>query len=391
MEVYILDNFYRREQVVDRFESLIWTERFRAFGDFQLTLNSTLENRSRFPPGVRIAINESYRVMTVDTSEDTVDAEGRKILKLSGRSLEALLEDRVARPALSDLTTAAKWKLTGLPVAIAEKIFHDICVLGVLDPGDIIPSVIEGSAIFPPDTIAEPSDPVIYEIDPMTVYKAIKDICDVYDIGFRLVRNLDTGQLYWDVYTGSDRTTGQSTLPSVVFSPDLDNLQNTTELTTIALYKNVAYVISPVGHSVVYPLNVDPTVAGFERRVLLVNANDITDPDLAINQAQRIQRGKEELSKNRRFSAFDGELNQHAQYKYGTHYNLGDLIEQRNIDGATNVMQVVEQIFASDSEGERSYPTLAINTFITPGSWSAWDYNQVWEEVPVGDFWDNQP
>lgn len=391
MEVYILDDLYRRTEVVDRFESLIWTERFSAYGDFELILHSTFQNRARFAPGVRLAITESYRVMTVETVEDTTDAEGRQFLTVKGPSLEEILEDRVARDVLSDLTADLKWVLTGTPTEIARQIFHDICVTGVLDLGDIIPMVDEGSEIFPDDTIGEPPDTITYEIEPMTVYQAIKQLVDLYDIGFRLIRNLDTGQLYFDVYMGIDRTSAQTSYAAVVFSPDLENLQNTTELTTIALYKNVAYVFSPVGHEIVYPLDIDPEIEGFERKVLLVRADDITDVDPGDASDKMIQRGLEELSKHRKFSAFDGEINHLSEYKYGTHYNLGDLVELRNSDGFTNTMQVTEQIFVSDKEGERSYPTLTINQFILPGTWLAWDYNQVWEDLGLTEYWEDQP
>lgn len=391
MEVYILDSLYRRERVIDQFESVIWTERYAAAGDFELALHSTTANRKLLRTGTRLAINESYRVMEVETFEDNTDADGRKILTVRGRSLEKIMDDRIARPSLADLTTMPKWTLTGTPGAIARKIFHDICVLGVLDPGDIIPLVTEGS-LFPADTIAEPVDDITVEIEPTTVYTAIKNISDIYDLGFRLVRNFDMGQLYFDVYSGSDRTTSQSVLAPVIFSPDLDNLQNTTELTTIAIAKNVALVLSPVGHEWVYPLDVDPTVSGFERRVLLVKADDIQDTDPLIASAKMIQKGNEELAKNRSLSAFDGEINQNSAYKYGTHYNLNDLVEMRNTDGVTNNMRVTEQIFVSDQQGDRSYPTLAISKFITPGSWLSWDYNQTWLDLDSSpETWADQP
>lgn len=391
MEVYILDSLYRRDQVVDKFQSLIWTERYSAAGDFELHLPSILENRRRFVPGVRLACNTSYRVMTVETVEDSTDSDGRKMMKITGPSLEDILDDRVARGTLGDLTATPKWALTGTPGNIMRQIFHDICVTGILDAGDKITSVIEDS-IFPPDTIAEPSDEYTVELELATVYKAEKDLADLFGLGFRLIRHPVTSLLYWDVYSGSDRTTQQNTLPAVVFSPELDNLQNIKELTTINLYKNVAYVFSPVGHEIVYALDVDPTVEGFERRVLMVRADDITDEDGPTASAKMIQRGKEELGKNRRFSAFDGELSQRSQYKYGVDYNLGDLIEMRNTDGNTNYMQVTEQIMTSDEEGDKSYPSLSINRFITPGSWSSWDYNQEWADLePSPEEWADQP
>jgi hypothetical protein len=391
MEVYVLDSLLRREHVIDKFESLIWTERMRAYGDFELILDSILENKTRITAGSKLAMNESYRVMIAETIEDTTDSQGEAKLKIKGRSLEAILLDRIAKPTLSDLTTTPKWVITDTPANIARKIFHDICVLGLLDPGDIIPFVIEGS-IFPEDTIGEPSEIITVEIEPTTVYDAIKNLCELYDMGFRLVRNFDTSQLYWDVYMGSDRTTQQTSLPAVVFAPDLDNLQNTTELTTIALYKNVAYVFSPVGYEVVYPLDVDPETSGFERRALFIKADDITDEDPFVASEKMIQRGKEALAQSRRFQAFDGELNQNSDYKYQQHYYLGDLVEIRSETGAANTMQVTEQIFVSDGEGDRSYPTLSINTFITPGSWLAWDYNQRWEDLdPSPETWSDQP
>lgn len=371
MEVYILDSLFRRIKVVDIFESLIWTERFSAAGDFELTLHSTLENRNLFPAGTRLAINESYRVMTVETIEDGTDDSGNEILKVSGPSLESILQNRAARGSLSDLTTEAKWSITDLPAAIARKVFHDICVTGTLDPGDVIPNINETS-IFSPGTIPEPSTSVTIELEPMSVYDAETQICGMYALGFRLVRNGDSPQLYFDVYSGSDRTTQQTSLQAVIFSPGLGNLQKTKELTTVTPYKNVAYVISPVGHQIVYAQGADSTTAGFDRRVLIVKADDINDTVAADATAKMIQRGNQELAKNRRMSAFDGEINQNSAYKYGTDYQLGDLVDLQNKDGAISQMRVTEQIFVSDKEGERSYPTLTLNEFMTPGSWSAW-------------------
>jgi hypothetical protein len=391
MEVFILDNFYRRQSVIETFESFIWTERFSAYGDFELHMYSTLENRSLLSAGTKIAHSETYRVMTVQTVENTTDDQGKAMLKITGTSLEKILDNRVARGTLGDLTTTPKWSLTGLPKAIAQQMFHDICVTGILDAGDIIPGINE-SSIFPVDTIAAPSDSVTYEPELTTLYLAMKNLCDIYSMGFRLVRDGDTSQLYFDIYMGSDRTTGQTTLPAVVFSPGLDNLKNTTEITTTALYKNVAYVFSPVGHEIVYALDVDPAVEGFDRQILVVKADDITDTTPSVASAKMIQRGKDELSKARKLFAFDGEISQSIQYKYGVDYNLGDLVELQNEDGVTTNVQVTEQIFVSDSEGERSYPTLTVYRYITPGSWAGWDYNKEWDDYDSSSTtWSEQP
>lgn len=379
MEVYILDSLWRRTAVIDVFESLIWTERFNAFGDFQLKMHATRNNRERLPIGTRITINDSYRVMTVETIEDSTDDQGVSSLVFKGRSLEAIFESRLAWDAFTDTTANPKWDITDQPADIVRTLFHTICVTGALDAGDII--VANESDFLPTDTTPEPSDTITYSIEPMTLYQSIQDLSNVYTMGFRLILNPANNQLYFNPYMGSDRTSNQTTLPAVVFSPDFDNLKASTLLSSNALYKNVAYVFSPVGAEIVYDDDVDPSISGFDRQVLMVNASDIDDGVPATATAKMIQRGKQELAKARKIVAFDGEISQTSAYRYGTDYNLGDLVEIWNDTGSASVMQVTEQIFVSDAEGERSYPTLVINNFITPGSYDDWTPDETFDTV----------
>lgn len=388
MEVYILNSLLQRIDVVDDFISLIWTERFNTAGDFQMTVSSTLKNRKRLQPGTRLGMSESYRVMTIEYYENTTDDDGNVNLIVKGPSLEDILDDRVARSALSNTTDNPTWNITDTPKNIAKKIFHDICVTGVLSPSDVIPMIHEGSSFFPDDTIDPPSDTITYQMDPMSVYSALTQLCQMYNMGIRLFRLPTTGQLWFDIYMGSDRTTGQADLPPVIFSTNFDNLTKTTELRTMDVYKNVAYVCTPVGDAVVYPDGVDSsTVTGLDRRVLVVNADDITDTTPSVALARIIQRGKEELAKYRQYAGFDGEITEFSQYKYQRDYWMGDLVEVRGDDGNIDQMQVTEVIFASDEEGERSYPTLTLLKFITPGTWSAWDPTEHWSEVDPALVW----
>lgn len=401
MEVYILDSLYRRIAVVDRFESLIWTERWKDVGDFELVLPSTTTNRALFATDTPLGLNESRRVMLVETIEDAVADDGSLKLSIKGRSIEKLLDDRVARRGIDDTTILPKWTLTGTPSSVADQMFDWICRNGNIDPHDMIPLLVTGSA-YPAESIALPATSITWEQEPDTLLKAIKDICDAYDVGFRLYRNGDTGQLMFNMYTGNDRTTKQTTLASVVFSPQLESVQNTKELTTVQGAKNVAYVISDEGFAFVYGTGYSSSSPpdGIARKVLLVKADklDLKDasgnavvPTAAQITAHLQQIGTEELAKNRPMRGFDGEINQHNPYKYGVHYELGDIIEQRNMDGMTNNMRVTEQIFASDDQGDRSYPTLTIQSFVTPGTWDSWLGNKMWTDMGVTDYWNTQP
>lgn len=387
MEIYILDSLFRREHVVDRFESVVWAERWQTYGDFELKLPSTAQNRSLFQTNQHLATNVSNRVMVVESIEKSTDDEGRATLNISGRSFEARMDDRVARPDLSDLEVLPNWILTGTPSNVIKEVFSRICLLGELSPYDVMPGIVEGNVLYPPDTIPEAEGSIPIEIEPKSVYEVAKDLSETYDLGFRIVRHPVTSQLYFDVYTGTDRTSRQDDVPTVLFAPELENLQNTNELTTIANAKNVGYVLSEQGVQIVYPAGVNPDVAGYDRRAMVIDAGSVNSESPVATQAALYQKGYAELAKHRVLSAFDGEIPEFAQYKYAVDYNLGDLVEFRNAEGMTNSMRVIEQIFVSDSEGERSYPTLSLYQFITEGSWAAWDFDEFWADVPPGVYW----
>lgn len=382
MEVYILDSLLRRTQVVDKYESFIWTERFSDAGDFELQLKSTVESRGQFIEGTLLATNNSFRVMAVETVEDVTDSDGKKLLKIKGPTIEDVLNNRIAKYSMSDLTTEPKWIITDTPGNVARTMFDHICRDGALDLSDVIPFIQPGT-IFSEDTIPESGTLITWEQSPDSLYNAIKSVCDLYDLGFRLVRNFDMSQLYFDIYAGNDRTTRQTVLTPVIFAVNLDNLQNTSEFTNIQNSKNVAYVFSPAGFEVVYGENVDPDVDGFQKRILYVEASDVTvdNPDIS---GALIQRGTEELAKHRAQTIFDGELDPNADYKYGVDYQVGDLVELRNIDGIITYKRVTEQIFVSDHEGERSYPTLSMDLFASANSWISFaNKSTVWMDYDL--------
>lgn len=379
MELYVLDQSLRRIACIDRFESLIWTERMRAWGDFDLNIPASSNLKDLLAPGTRVALNESQYVMTVENFETKNNADGKRMLSISGRSLESLMEARVGASNLSP-NSSMKWPINGSAGAIVRYMFSKICVEGLIDVKDKIPFIQTGT-LTPAGNIPEPAEylTTLQEVGPL--YKQIKDLCDAYNLGFRIIKDVDNSKLYFEVYAGNNRTSLQTTLPAVIFSQGMGTLQNTTELTSIAAYKNVAYVYAQNGFGIVYADGVDPNESGFQRRVLHVKADNITTAAGATLNAEIQARGKLELTKHRTIQAFDGETPKQSPYKYNVDYQLGDLVEIRNDAGASNQMRVTEQIFVSDHEGDKSYPTLALETFILPGTWAAWDANQIWDDA----------
>lgn len=396
MEILILDKLLRPIDVVDTFESMIFAERRKDLGDFELVTLSTPANKKRFVTNTWVTINRSRRVMKVESVEETVDDNARIVLHIKGKEITKILQQRAALKAIVG-GVAPVWVIQDQPADVMRYIFRQICVLGTVTADDIIPFVQDGETQYPASTIPEFPDEIVWEQKPASVFAALKELADIFDLGFRLYRDLNTSELYFDVYAGSDRTTAQSTNVPVVFSYDMENLQSTRELNDISGEFNVIQVVYT--YTDVTETEVALTVEvfdvdgippeGFDRKTKVLTITSIPEEVTDI-PAFLYRAGLDELMKSRPIGAFDGEVSKNSQYIYETHYYLGDTVELRSSTGATAYMTVEEYIFVEDLEGERSYPTFTTRKFIDPGTWASWKYDIEWSAMGSGEYWANQ-
>lgn len=386
LDWFTLDASLRRSQLIEGYTSSIWTERYNTAGDFQIVIKSTPQSRALLTPGTRLGLNMSKYVMVVDTVDDkTDDQTNERNITVTGKSLENMFNDRVAMPAISDTTTNPNWVVTGKPGDVIRYMVNQICVVCILDEHDTIPFYRLG-ILLPPGNIPEPSDSIVITAQPDTLYNTITQIASTYGLGFRLIRNGDAGEIFFEVYMGNDLTSSQTILNPVIFDPNMDNLDGIEVITSSALVKTVAYVYATNGSAVVYAPGADSNAYDAGRRVLIVNSDNDADSGDALTAALK-QEGLIALASQTLVYSFDGEMPASAPYVYGVDYNLGDLVEERNSDGYGSQMVVTEQIFSSDNTGTRSYPTLTLLETITPGTWASWDSNQQWSDVDESVDW----
>lgn len=395
MEILILDKLLRPIDVVDVFESMIFTERFSEVGDFQLVVPSISGNRRRFVTGMWIMITDSNRVMEVLTIEDKTDAEGRAVLTIKGTEILNVLSRRLAL-FMDGEAIAPVWWIEDAPAEVMRIIFNEICLFGSVSPLDVIPFLYAGNT-YPEDNIPEPTTIIKWEQKPATVLEAQKELSDIYDLGFRLYKDPNMSRLHYNVYAGSDRTTNQTVYPPVIFSPDMENLANTTEFTDTSSAFNVIHVILTYKNELEVEITVTLYVnenelsppEGFDRRVKQLVLSSVPE-EITDIEAWMIQSGKDELMKSRPINAFDGQINQTTQYVYERDYYLGDLVEMRAENGATAFMRVEEFIHVEDLQGARSYPTLTTKGFAAAGTWDSWQYDVEWNAMGEDQFWANQ-
>ena len=391
---YTLDSQLKRDQVITGFISFIWTERYNTAGEFQIVTRSTYPNRKLFADATWIGKKGSTYVMKIDTIVDAVADDGSRNLTITGKSLEILLDDRLAAVVTTTTTTdvppvttttLTDWISVGTPGAIVRDLFNRICVEGVLDSHDTIPFYTFGT-LLPAGNLAEPSDTISLDAAPASVYSTITQLCNTYSLGFRFVKNGDLGQIYFEVYVGNDRTSNQTTLAPVIFDQNLNNLVDVNQLTSSAVFKTVAYVYATNGYEIVYAPTADPSASGENRRVLLISSSNSLPAGSDLTAALQ-QEGQIALAAQREIYAFDGKLPTETPYIYGQDYGLGDLVEERNSDGFGGLMLVTEHISSSDATGDSEYPTLTVSQVITPGSWLNYGNGEDWADVPTTVHW----
>ena len=387
MNIYILDVSFAEVELLSEYKSMIWNERLAEPGDFELVMISNPENKSLLRIGTYLGTNKSPRIMKVETVEEKIDAEGERVLEISGRSLELIFTKRVARMYFTMLDQDEVWLFKDKkPAEIMREMFNKICVEGALSSSDKIPYLSTwGSAdikIYPDGDIEEPNVPITMEVGLKRLDQAFKQVTDGYPVlGYRLYRRHGMPEaLYFDVYTGRDRTLNQTSNPPVIFSLPWGGLDSYTNLDTIANYYDTVYVFSKYG-----VVSVDKgATTGFDRNVLYLEVTGKEAENLRGNELKNYltEKGLETLEEYRREAIFDGEIPPHSLYTYMEDYNLGDYVDLIGDGGVGARMMIIENIFVSDNEGFRSYPTFRMDEHISPDTWSGLRGGEVWSTMP---------
>jgi Siphovirus ReqiPepy6 Gp37-like protein len=411
VEIFILDSLLRRIDIIDEYESFIWTERYAEKGDCELVVLSTPANKKRFVGDTLLSINESKRIMRVLSSEETIDVEKGAVLKVVGEDLIAILQRRVIGfrnvggdhdGMLMQVTSFANLD----PITIPGMFVWYMCYPpAYFNPGDEIPFLqdVTAPSLYPESNIPAPG-PVggihwDQKID--SLYNAVTDVAKAYDLGLRLYKDPNASKLYFEAYQGADRTTEQSMYPPVVFSTDMENLKNTKEyIDGKDHYNKIIAVYEYTEAETNRLLTIDVTVTapelllspgGFDQKSKYVTITQLPDGmELVDVPAYLEQIANEELTRSRRADIFDGEIDQNSNYAYERDYYLGDIIEIRGNNGGGAFMRVVEQIFKYDSSGKAAYPSLINKDSILPGTWRSWKYDVNWKDMGSGEYWNNQ-
>lgn len=381
MEPYTLDRNYQKQDVIDNFESLIWTERYYGDSEVEIVVPSTRDMRQKLPLDIFLGIDESDELMILETANNTKEGQ----LKLKGISVLSWLNNRFIRtsPKRQDRYWLYSYMggQSGYSASVGFLLWQMIyymCVegseylkdppaenlMGIPNPHRL---VIPGLGLKSYDPSGEQTGDIAIPFGPL--YDTMREIATAHEVGMQIL--LESNLLKFRSYRGADRTSRQNTNSIIRFSPDLESLVDIDELQSIAALKNVAYAFAP-GIDDPGPIYQSPGTDGltgteyngFDLRALLVLADDITTDLYNGDEAKLLtmlnDRAKKGLGENPFIAAVDGEIVPTSALKYGVDFYLGDLIELQGNSGIIQISRITEYIRSQDSSGEKAYPTVTM-------------------------------
>lgn len=325
--------------VVENFTSFLWTDRYSENGEFELYLPPSIDAPSQYGLDWYIISPESEHAMIIESVLLEADDNGYSY-KVSGRSLESILSRRIP---WREVTLSGNFQ-TEIKRLITENI---------ISPSD-------SSRRIDNFVFVDSSDPEITKLTidakyspDNNVYDIIQTNCQDFQIGFKVVLTSDN-KFAFSLYKGTDRSYSQTILPYVIFSPDFDNLTNSSFLKSNKDLKNVALV----GGDGDWPdktTAVVGTATGLDRREIYVDGPSSSEGEVTVAQLQK--KGQEELADYKSSDAFEGEANAYSMFVYGVDFFIGDTVQLEDAFGNAGKGVVSEMVFSIDEEGEKVYPT----------------------------------
>lgn len=351
MDAILLDLNFDAKFIIDEYKSFIWTERYQGYGDFELFLPAVQNIIDVIEPNYYIAVKASRKLMIIENVQLESDIEDGASLKITGRSLESILDRRIA------------WKYTILDGDLQTAI-HTLLNNNVINPSDSkrkIPNFIFEES---PDNLTGYAVSNQYIGD--SIYDIISNICLDNDLGFEVYLN-DNKQMVFRLYNGKNRTSGNALgYPPVMFSPDFNNLISSNYVYSNENLKNCT-LIGGEGEGSAKKFAEYGSLTGLARREIYTDSSSLStsvDGGGTMSDSeyhlQLIASGVEKLNENIITETFEGEMDTTGSFIYGRDFWLGDILHIKNEYRIEAKARVTEFVMSYDSNGYRTYPNFTI-------------------------------
>lgn len=309
--------------VVDAYAYAEWTRRWGSPGEFSATVNrhATGADELQEDRYVMLYRNGVSRVARLETIEAqlTEDGEASEDWQISGREVGAILEGRLCLYGTDSGTGYDDQSSVVGETAMR----HYVDVNAITTDAD---RVVTGLALELDD--GERGDAVTTSARFETVADILKECSTQSGLGWRVDYEFDGAVWRFRILQGTDRSS------AVVLSPRLGNALVSGYRYSIANSPSVA-VVAGDGDAAARTVEIAGTATGWDRRELFVDARDLdTSADL-------ITRGESKLAELGAETTLELKYISTPMYRYGTDFDLGDIIKGEYPGVATVTVRIV--------------------------------------------------
>lgn len=333
MDLWIYSEEFIAQGIVDTASSIIWANRFRQCGDFEIQVSASAEMLDLLQVDRFVVRPDDDMVCIIENVEAGTSAEDGDYILASGRCMRGILDRRIV------------WEQTALN-GTTENVLRQLVTDAFISPAI-------AARQYSRLRLAEArgyTDKTTAQYTGDNILEVVEALCAAKNYGFKIKRD-EENALVLDFYKGTDRSMSQSANPRVLFSEEYDNLRATTYTHVKKDYKTVALVAGEGEGAERRRITVARTVdqEGLHRRELYVDARDVSSNDGEITDeeydAQLAERGSTGLSESPIVQSMAGEIEPGQMYTYKQDYFLGDTVTVINKHGVqvdTQVLEVVE-------------------------------------------------
>ena len=355
---------FRGGEAINGWDSVSWSERYRAAGDFQIQARLSSGLRTFVPIGTLISHLNTLEVMIVENHQIQEDNETDPTLTITGRSLQCVLEERIvgqnfnwpAAPPASLAVSAVTLAAANTYAQAVTLVNSHIQTGTVVVAGDAIPALVAATSLSAPMTSEART------INRGNVCERLNEILEVDDLGIRVIRSHNFAGL---PNPGNNTTllvhAGIDKRNTVVFSTKNGDIASADYLWSIKKLKNAALVTGRYVETMVYGPE-----TGRDRRVMLVDGTDLdgyldatpTGATLTTVRAAMMTRGTQALKAQKQLALSRTDVATVPTYHYRVDYNIGDIVSVDSSYGPIASMRVVEYVEIEDENGSSAQPTL---------------------------------
>ena len=336
--------------------SLMWVERYRDPGEFEIIAPLSSGLKEFLPAGTMVSHADTYEFMIVESHEVSEKENEDPKLKITGRSFETYLENRIvgvnqarSSSTIAEYNLAAAYTWTQAVTLINDHIVN------TTDPNDALGNIAASTTIT--GTAGTNEARVISR---GTVHAKLMELLAVDNLGIRTRRrNTFPGgnntQSQLSIYTGADKSS------SVILSWKSGDLDSADYLFSDKKLKNSALVL---GRYIYTMVDTGPTK--YDRRIAVVDGSDLdgnlsappTGSALTTLITKMQTRGRQALKSQSRVNLSRADISDVTKYRFRRDFDVGDLITLDANYGQIVVMRVVEYAEIEDENGESGHPTL---------------------------------